>query len=143
MTTAPKIPTPATLDEIVTRHRGVIQIGLATEAEIATLAGVVDAGPNQGKDMLSDWRLVSIRHIPTGDVVVRLLGDRVHTRGPVITSPVVGLDLERGRARTWNSIYGLADRGDGEPPPEQILGLCAWLHRRGFGKALGVIHIFL
>jgi hypothetical protein len=142
MTREPQPPFPTILDEIVTRNRDRVQIGLATESEVAALAAAVDCGPGEEKDVLNGWRLVAMRHLPSGDTVVQLLGDRVRARGPVITSPVLGLDVERCRARTRNSIYRLASKGQGEPPIEQIIGFCAYLHRRGLGQALGVIDAF-
>ena len=95
MTREPQFPFPTTLDEIVTRNRDRIQIGLATESEVAALAAAVDCGPGAEKDVLNAWRLVAMRHLPSGNTVVQLLGDRIRARGPVITSPVLGLDVER------------------------------------------------
>lgn len=62
MTSAP-FGFPATLDEIVTRNRDRWQIGLATAAEMAALAGAVRAAPGEEKDLLADWRLIAIRDL--------------------------------------------------------------------------------
>lgn len=141
MTSAP-FGLPATLDEIVTRNRDRWQIGLATATEVAALAGAVRAAPGEERDLLADWRLIAIRDRHVGNAMLILLADAARAGTNWSTSLVKAVDFERGVARTRNSVYALADRGEGEPPLLHLLHLCATLHAWGVGGALGAAQVF-
>lgn len=141
MTSAP-FSLPATLDEIVTRNRDRWQIGLATAAEIAALAGALHAAPGEEKDLLADWRLIAIRDRHVGDATLILLADAARAGTSWSTSLVKAVDFERRMARTRNSIYALGDRGQDEPPLLHLLHLCATLHAWGVGATLGALKVF-
>lgn len=141
MTQAP-FGLPATLDEIVTRNRDRWQIGLATAAEIAALTGSICATPGEERDILADWRIVAIRDRQMGDAMFILLADAVRAGTNWSTSLVKTVDFERCLARTRNSVYALAKRGEGEPPLLHRLHLCATLHAWGVGVAWGAPEVF-
>lgn len=141
MTLAP-FGLPATLDEIVTRNRERWQIGLATATETAALAGAVCAAPGEERDILADWRLIAIRDRHMGEVMIVLLADAMRAGTNWSTSLVKTVDFDRRLARTRNSVYALADHGEGEPPLLHLLHLCATLHAWGVGTSLGAPAIF-
>lgn len=141
MTSAP-FRLPATLDEIVTRNRDRWQIGLATAAEIAALAGAVRAAPGEKKDILADWRLIAIRDRHTGEAMFILLADAARAGTNWSTSLVMAVDFKRRLARTRNSVYALGAHGEGEPPLIHRLHLCAMLHAWGVGAVFGAPEIF-
>lgn len=141
MTSAP-FGLPATLDEIVTRNRDRWQIGLATAAEIAALAGAVRAAPGEERDLLANWRLVAIRNRCMGKAMIILLADAARIGMNWSTSLVKAVDFDRRLARTRNSVYALGGRGKGEPPLLHLLHLCATLHAWGVGGALGAPVVF-
>lgn len=132
-----------TLDAIVTRGRERFQIGLATPAEMATLAAIIDVAAGSEKDVLEDWRLVALRNLQSPcDAAFVLLGHATRQQMNLCTSDVVGLAVEHAVARTKHSIYRLGTAGSGEPPTQHILHLCATLHMWGFGEEFGVPYVY-
>lgn len=138
---------PKSLDDLVRKARDHFQIGLATSGEMAALAAPIGFG--RVRDTISGWRIVAFRDLdPTGDAQtpasvshLSLLGDVIELGGLILTSNIAQIDLVAGLVRTRNSIYRLGARGEGEPPLEQLLFVCAMTHRWGWGHHLGIPHI--
>ncbi len=133
---------PSSLGDIVRIGCDTSSIGLASEDDLARLAGTVPAG--RARDTIDGWYLVTLRIRGTGSELVETwaLG-WARAAGVVwITSPVAVLDLPGKRLRTKNSVYGLGEAGSGEPDIELRLHLCYALRTWGLGKALGVPEVF-
>lgn len=131
---------PKGLDDIIRRNREHCQIRHATEDDLAPLLGEVpQAHP---KLVITNWHLVSIAIKDEYKVV--LLGDIADGSGYTwITSKVVKLDLASGYLRTASdSLYRMAEKGEGEPSFEQLALLCAYFNRGGYGAFFGVPEYF-
>lgn len=130
---------PESLDDIIRspQARERFQIRLASGSEIEALGAKIPSGAI--KDIIDDWRLIvfSDRQLAGSPPDLMLLGDSRGRGFSWITSIVLKLDLEHGTLLTRNSLYGLGERGEGEPPPEHLLRVCAALHDWGLGKPLG------
>jgi len=132
---------PKSLGDIIRLNRDLAELRLAKTAEIDSLVGPVDI-PAGVKDEIGNWRLVSLIDKTNHTAQVLLVGDSQARKHPAITSPVLRIDFAKGIVLTRSqSIYKLGTRGLGEPPEDDLLCLCAALHRWGSGIALGVPHI--
>jgi len=126
-----------TLDNVIGR-RDLARVRLATPAEIVALSREV--GEGLGRGTLRDWRLVAIDVMDRPPEVV-FLGTRDNCSWG--TSYVRALDLDAGLARTHSgSIYNLTAAGEGEPPVEHVLHLCALLRHWGWGAALDIPEVW-
>jgi hypothetical protein len=54
-----------------------------------------------------------------------------------MTSDIAMLDVTRGLCRTRNSLYRLRVPGVGEPPSDDLIFVCAMVHKWGFGRVIG------
>jgi hypothetical protein len=140
---------PRSLEDIVRKARDQFQIGLATAEEMAVLAATVEAGPI--RDTITEWRIIAFRAISlsvdaqtqaVSRSLLLLLGRAAGTRCPWITSAVTEIDIDRRLVRTQNSLYRLGARGEGEPPQEDLICVCAATHRWGVGKRIGAPAFF-
>lgn len=106
------------LDRLVTRHRDTFVIGLATPEEVAGLATTI-ASDRAPKATLDEWFLVAFRFPEVPDkVLLYLLGFTRDTGLNQITSPLTGIDLERGFVTTHSgSLYALGQRSEDAQPP--------------------------
>jgi len=126
-----------TLHNVIGR-RDLGRVRLPTLDEITALSGTVGEGRDRGT--LRDWRLVAIDLLDRPSEIV-LLGSRGEQRWG--TSPLRALDLGAGQARTRSgSIYTLAEAGQGEPPLEYVLHMCALLRHWGWGKTLKIPEVW-
>jgi hypothetical protein len=130
---------PSSLDDIVRKNRDQVQIGLATIEEIAAREGAIEPGP--ALDTIDEWRVVAIRQLGS-QPMLSLLGRVVGTGVRRMTSRIAVLDVARGLCRTRNSLYPLGFPGEGEPPPEDLICVCAILHRWGVGRLIGAPEFF-
>lgn len=130
---------PKSLYDIIRQDRERYLLAMAMDEDLALLAGEADGGPI--RDTLDDWRVVLLRDAQHGQAAAFLVGESQRRGGRWGTSPILAIDLGRGRARTQNSIYGLGRRGIGEPPLKHLLHVCALLHGWGIGDPLGVPHV--
>jgi hypothetical protein len=126
--------TPASLDDIVRLNRDQFEIGLATLDELAVRAGAIE--PDATADTLDEWRIVAIRQ-RGAPPILSLLGRAVGTGGAWMTSDIAMLDVTRGLCRTRNSLYRLRVPGVGEPPSDDLIFVCAMVHKWGFGRVIG------
>jgi hypothetical protein len=140
---------PKSLDDVVRKSRGQFQIGLATAEELTLLAATIGDGPI--RDTIAEWRIIAFRAIGLAvgaqtHAVSRsrllLLGRAAGMRCPWITSAVTGIDLDGRLVRTQNSVYRLGARGEGEPPQEDLICVCAATHSWGVGKLIGAPAFF-
>jgi hypothetical protein len=140
---------PKSLEDIVRKSRDQFQIGLATAEELAVLAATIEAGPI--RDTITEWRIIAFRTIglsidaqtqAVSRSLLLLLGRAAGTRCPWITSAVTEIDIDRRLVRTQNSLYRLGARGEGEPPQEDLICVCAATHRWGVGKLIGAPAFF-
>jgi hypothetical protein len=140
---------PKSLDDIVRRSRDRFQIGLATAEELALLAATVEDGPI--RDTIAEWRIIAFRPIGLGVDArtaaasrsrLSLLGRAVGLRCPWITSEVREIDIDAHLVRTRNSLYRLGARGEGEPPQEDLICVCAATYQWGFGALIGAPAFF-
>ncbi len=132
---------PKGLDDVIRKNRELCQIRHATEADLAPILGeVTQAHP---KLVITNWHLVTIQ-ISTGEFKVVLLGDIADGSGYTwITSKIVKLDLASGYLRTASdSLYRMAEKGEGEPSFEQLALLCTYFNRGGYGAFFGVPEYF-
>jgi hypothetical protein len=67
-----------------------------------------------------------------------LLGRAAGMRCPWITSEVREIDIDARLVRTRNSLYRLGARGEGEPPQEDLICVCAATHQWGCGALIGM-----
>jgi len=141
MTRPLELPIPRTLDAIVNRNRALCEIGLATPSEIDGLRGDIDAPAGAEKDVLTDWRFIAFR-IRQHQTALVLLGDAERQSLILCTSEVQVASRDGARVRTRNSIYALARAGEGEPPVQHLLQLCATLHEWGLGRILGALEVW-
>jgi hypothetical protein len=98
------------------------------------------------KDWLSP-RVISLRALArrpsaksddaSGTGRLSLLGSAVEMRYVWITSTVIHIDAANGLVQTRNSLYRLGVKAEGEPPPNELITVCAALHRWGLGPLLG------
>ena len=93
-----------------------VTIGHASEAELATLSGMI---PTKARDGLDPWSLVAIRE-PGGDAfTMRALGWRVGLANTWITSALRCVDLAAGTVGTSSGhAYTLGGRDTNELHPE-------------------------
>ena len=132
---------PKSLSDIIRLNRDLAELRLSKTAEIDSLVGKVDT-PSGIKDEIDNWRLVSLVDKTNHTTQVLLIGDSTLRNHPAITSPVLRIDFAKGIVLTRSqSVYKLGNRGLGEPPEDDLLCLCAALHRWGSGNALGVPNI--
>lgn len=131
--------TPSSLDNIIRENRDQAAICLSSDAEIAALAA--DIHGHEVKDVIDDWRLISLVLRGPGGIII-LLGNRRSDSSPAGTSMVLRVDLASNLAVTKNSMYGLGQRGIGEPGENQLIHLCAQLNGWGVGKHLGIPPFF-
>ncbi|MCO6419303.1 hypothetical protein JYK14_24535 [Siccirubricoccus sp. KC 17139] len=129
---------PASLDDVVTRYRDEVCLGLATGRELDGATGYVD--PLDGRDQLTAWRAVAFRYAD-GSLSLALLGDSASLAGaPRLAVPVMAVNQDRSLARTEDGeVLQLGEPGRGEPPKRHLLALIVELHRRGLGHALGIV----
>lgn len=133
---------PKILDDIIRKNRELVELGLSTDDEIQALYAEMPPGLPV-KDIVNDWRLISLREKKSGLAQVLLLGRSQNENFAWVTSSIVKIDLNRNCVMTKSgSYYGLGSRGDGEPPREQLMHVCATLHKWGSGTFLGVTHFF-
>jgi hypothetical protein len=130
---------PASLDDIVRENRDQVQLGLATLEELAARAGAI--GPDAAVDTIDEWRVVAIRQRGSPPIL-SLLGHAVGMGVVRMTSEIAVLDVARGLCRTRNSLYRLGFPGEGEPPQEDLICVCAILRQWGIGRAIGAPEFF-
>lgn len=130
---------PKSLDDIVRFNREHLTLRLATDMEIMELHHEII--PNRKPSMIiSDWRLVAF--VGSQRVDIFLLGDKPNN-GVRITSPVRMIDLDRQLVITQSgTLYGLGKAGQGEPPFDHLMMICAASHSWGFGALFGIPHFF-
>ena len=132
---------PKSLGDIIRLNRDLAELRLAKTAEIDTLVGNIESATG-AKDEIGNWRLVSLIDKTSHTAQVLLIGDSSARQHPAITSPILRIDFAKGIVLTRSqSVYKLGNRGLGEPPEDDLLCLCAALHRWGSGPALGVPNI--
>lgn len=133
---------PNNLDGIIRENRDLVELALSTDDEIKTLYAIIPA-KYAIKDILDDWRLISLRNKKSGQAQLLLLGRSQNENISWLTSPIIQIDLASNCVMTKSlSKYELGFTGKGEPPREQLLHICATFHRWGSGTFLGIPHFF-
>lgn len=128
---------PKSLDDIIRINRDQARLYLTTDDEIMDLYAEVT--PGTPKEVIDDWRLISLYFVPSNLVQVMLLGDKRCNGHARITSVVRRIDLDRGFVVTNSrSLYQLGKKGHGQPPFEHLAMICQAFHSWGFGMFLGV-----
>ncbi len=126
-----------TLDDVVGR-RDLGRVRLATPEELETLVG--ETGGGIAKGTIRNWRPIAV------ETEGKLHGIFiVGSRGPENygTSVIVAVDKDRRRVKTNSgSLYELEEAGEGNPPHEHILHVCALLNHWGAGRILDVPEVF-
>jgi hypothetical protein len=141
---------PRSLDDVVRANRDKFQIGLATADEVRRLTASIE--PAGTKATIDQWRIVAFRTLKpesdsisgriVGKTLLSLLGRSSRTNCSLITSEVVKIDLKNSLVRTLNSLYRIGVGGEGEPPTDDLIHLCATTHIWQFGKIIGAPEFF-
>lgn len=133
---------PKKLDDIIRKNRERVELGLSIANDLQALHAPIPSNFSV-KDIIDDWRLISLREKSSGNIQVLLLGHSQNNNVAWLTSSIVKIDPVRNCIMTKSiSFYGLGSQGEGDPPREQLIHLCATLHRWGSGPFLGVPHFF-
>lgn len=133
---------PRSIDDIIRKNRDLAELRLSTEADTKILEKAL-SGPDQIKDTIKNWRLISFCVKQTDLIQVLLLGDSASKNHPWITSPVVSIDFRKQVVLTASgSIYRLGAAGNGEPPKEHLICICAAFHSWGKSALLGIPEFF-
>lgn len=133
---------PKTLDNIIRQNREMAELRLATDAEISAIEKNIQS-QDLVKDAINGWRLISLYAKASKWSQVLLVGKSEKGSCPWVTSEVVAVDFGRGLAYTKSgSLYKLLNSGQGEPPADDLIRICAALHLWGSGTLLGVPHFF-
>ena len=130
---------PKSMDDIIRKHREVVQLRLASEEDISKLESEIEeVNP---VFVLDNWNLIAFDR--PGATTVHLIGDVRGESEPRITSKAIEIDMKR-HVLTTNSgnLYQMGSRNDGEPNTEKLYLICAYLHQWGIGHELGVPHFF-
>jgi hypothetical protein len=128
---------PKSLDDIIRINRDQARLYLTTDDEIMDLHAEVM--PGTPKEVIDDWRFITLYIVPSNLVQVMLLGDKRCNGHARITSVVRRIDLDRGFVVTNSrSLYQLGKKGHGQPPFEHLAMICQAFHSWGFGMFLGV-----
>ena len=106
----------------VVKRKDLVDIRLATEAEIGTLRG--DILDSRIKGTIHRWHIVAIESRGSFTSAA-VLGFYDHARRPFHTSEIVALDEKRGLVRTLNSVYHLKERAEGDVPIDLVWTACA------------------
>lgn len=131
---------PSSLDNIIRENRDKAEIRLTSEAEIASLA--TDIHGYEVKAVIDDWHFVSIVLLHEQGEKIMLLGNLRGDGNTFGSSKVLRIDLASNLVVTHNSVYGLGQKGVGEPDMHQLIFLCTQFHRLGLGEYFGVPHFF-
>ena len=110
-----------------------VQIGVASDAEIAALIGDVDAS-GQVKGAVDQWHLVAIRG--AGETTIHVIG-HCGTSRRWMTSPVAVLSPDREMVRTRNSLYRLLTAAAGDLGYDTLLAIVLAGVRNPDGDARG------
>lgn len=133
---------PKSLDDIIRRNRELVELRLATEADIHPLEKEI-GNLHPVKDVIEDWRLICLSEKETNWVQMMLLGRSTENNCSWITSTVVAIDFKQKAVLTNSgSVYTLGKPGQGEPPMADLMHVCATLHKWGSGDFLGAPHFF-
>ena len=131
---------PENLDDIIRKNRELAHLRLATDDEIMELYRPISYGKT--KAIFYEWRMINLYIDAIKQPQVILMG-HIGQRIIRLTSTVMQVDLDRGLVITKSgSLYQLGKPGLGEPPPHQLMGICAVFHSWGFGPVFGVPHFF-
>jgi hypothetical protein len=133
---------PKSLDDVIRKNRDLVDLALATDEEIQTVAKDIDVHRHL-KDTVSDWRIIRTKIKATGQIAMSLLGHSQEHDAPWITSLITGADMQKSYVETNSgSLYKLADRGEGEPDMYDLIHVCVAFRQWGFGDYLGVAEFF-
>lgn len=133
---------PKSLDDIIRINRDQARLYPTTDDEIMDLHAEVS--PGTPKEVIDDWRFISLYIVPSNLVQVMLLGDKRCNGHARITSVVRRIDLDRGFVVTNSrSLYQLGKKGHGQPPFEHLAMICQAFHSWGFGMFLGTPYFLL
>lgn len=131
---------PKSIDDIIRKNRDQGRLYLTTPEKIKGLTRAIVDVKNSVRDTINDWRLITIDVKGYGTKTM-LLGDAVRYGGPWITSNVLAVDLGTGIVVTANSTYRLGSIGEGEPPEDHLILVCAFLSQT-CGEHFGVPAFF-
>jgi len=131
---------PRSLDDVFRANRDVGTIAIASDDQLAPLRRSI-AGKVAVRGRITDWRFVAITIDQPENAVWReyvyLVGR--HNGAPWVTSAIKDIDRRRRLIRTLNSYYRLDGApGEGEPPEDILINICAVFHRWGLGRMFGV-----
>jgi len=124
------------LDSIIRSNRHLVEVGVATEDELAAVVGEVHViGDVRGE--IEDWHVIAIRDRVERTTSLHVLGRMLHSRGR-LTSDVVMLAAERSVVRTQNSVYLLGEPAQDLPTIEMLLTVAGALRSWGYDAAYGL-----
>ncbi|TCV81079.1 hypothetical protein [Sulfurirhabdus autotrophica] len=130
--------TPRCLDDIIRENRELAELRMATDADIQGVPAEIEEA-RMVTDAVENWRLITLYVPPLELAHVLLLGKSEKKKGPVLSSKILEIDLNKGLVGTESgSLYKLGKPGAGEPPTEHLVQVCATLHFWGSGEILGV-----
>jgi hypothetical protein len=133
---------PTTLGELVRRNRDRLEVGLATEAELASVTGDLESRiAPVGR--IDDWRVVALRDRTVAQTSMHIIGRFQKTRARM-TSDIAVLTPDRACVRTRNSLYMLGEQATGEPDLILLLHVAAVLHWWGVDRQydLGIVPVY-
>ncbi len=114
-----------------TSYGNLVEVGLASGAELAVIAGVVE--PASARDTLETWSLVAIHHLADRRTEVHALGWRRHLDNTWITSRLVSFDPDTKAVGTQSGhTYRLGTEDVPGLSPELRDHLAYALHTWGF-----------
>ena len=95
---------PKSLDDIIRANRDQVKLYLTTDQEIMDFYSEVK--PGRPKEIIDDWRFITLYVVSTNETQVMLLGDKRSNDHARITSVVRKIDLDRGLVFTDSgSLY--------------------------------------
>lgn len=134
------------LENLITHNRDKAELRVPTDDDLAGLGLLRPVQmTTRLKQVMEPWCLVTLVNLVAPDdhpdrSQALLLGrdDRGHGW---CTSRVSGVDLEQGVVQTKNSFYGILGQRQ-TPDLQMCMHLAATFHGWGFGRMLGMPHVF-
>lgn len=135
---------PKSVDEIVRARRDECRLAWATDEELERHKGDLQKADAAVRSTLCNWNILMFHVIHAGGTtsVPFLVGTRLDTGQPRITSAVKAVDLTAGLVKTLNSLYRVVGPSDPEPDTHTLIHICVWLNASGVGPDLGVPGFF-
>lgn len=134
---------PKNLDDIIRKNRDKMKLVVAADEDLIKVAGEINEHEATAElDHVYFYKRVSL--VPNLKIETLTLVGYNLDGSPYHTSEIMRFDARRARVLTKSgSIYILKNLGNGEPPSELLMMICAMIRKDGAGSYFGVPEIFL